>query len=70
MYFVKFTITDLKTKETKIKESEPTTYNNANDIIYNYLKNTSNVINIKCLGGGAWIVYKNGGTIKCEIIKK
>ena len=69
MYYVKFTIKDFKTKEVREKKSKPLSYELANDIICRYLTNTSGVINIKCLGCGNWLVAKNGGEIKIEILK-
>jgi hypothetical protein len=71
MYYVKFTIKDLSTKERKIKESPLLeNYDIASKIVANYLENTKNVINIKSLGCGKYKVLKNGGEIKIEILER
>ena len=69
MYIARFTITDEKTKQKVVKESKPTQYKQANEMIINYITKTKNVVNIEMLGNGNCIVYKNGGNIKCEIAK-
>lgn len=71
MYYVKFTIKDLNTKERKTKESPLLeNYDIASKIVADYLENTKNVINIKSLGCGNYKVLKNGGEIKIEILKR
>lgn len=68
MYFVKFTIKDLSTKEIRIKESgNLENYEQAEKIVDNYIKNVKNYLDIKFMGDNTIVVKKFGGEIKIEI---